>query len=149
MCTCVAYTILYIAAVVGIDGTAHEASEGDCSVEICVTVDNPRNSSLTVQLSIINDTAGGDREKWPHLTVKLISFFTAVFSEDYGGCVSVDVTLAECSMRECITIPIIDDKMLEYEEVFYVTLTLTPGGADGFVLGNVATTVTISDNDSE
>ena len=72
MCTCVAYTILYIAAVVGIDGTAHEASEGDCSVEICVTVDNPRNSSFTVQLSTINDTAGGDREKWPHLTVKLI-----------------------------------------------------------------------------
>ena len=47
---------------------------------------------------------------------------TAASSGDYTGSGSTIVRFPSCSMRECITIPIIDNDILEYRERFTVSL---------------------------
>ena len=46
---------------------------------------------------------------------------------------------------ECVNVNIIDDGALELDETFTVTLTTSDPAV---ILGNDATTITISDNDS-
>ena len=53
-----------------------------------------------------------------------------------------------CSARECVDIGIIDDKVLEENEIFTVTLMLDSGASKDILLGGTTTAqVTILDTD--
>ena len=72
---------------------------------------------------------------------------TAAEGSDYTS-PPTPFVIASSGMRFDLLIPINDDRLLENEETFQVTLELPTGGADNVILGSPSTAlVTIEDND--
>ena len=73
---------------------------------------------------------------------------TAASYGDYTGSDSTTVPFSSCSMRECITIPIINDDILEYRERFTVSLERPADVDERIELVNTLKIVDIFDEDS-
>ena len=65
---------------------------------------------------------------------------------DYDD-LSTIVTFGECDSRQCVTITIEDDEVLENVESFFVNLSRSPGLDSRITLNPVIAEVQITDND--
>ena len=72
----------------------------------------------------------------------------SVSSLDYDG-FSLILTFESCDTRQCTSVTIIDDQVLEATETFFANLTRTGGLDIRITLDPVVAVVSIVDNDSE
>ena len=117
--------------------TMLSVTEGlDDHAVVTVTVSSAFDQAVTLNVTYRTGTATG------HETPQ---------SGDYDNDAVTSITFGGSETVKDITIPITDDDLNENNETFTVTIGLIGGNTlpIGFTFGNVTTTVTIKDNDSE
>ena len=121
------------------------AEEGG-TVQVCATLTTPISIGLDVTLTLATSDDTGTMLK--HTTIIIsacASLSAAIAGSDYVS-VSMDVVFPAGTSNggmQCIDVPITNDGEMEGDETF--TVTLSPA----LTLGNVVTTITITDNDGE
>ena len=142
-------------AVLGLEKTYYPVSEKTIGeVEICVTVYNssvnftcPIDLSFAVTLTAIDGTAGMYVVD-VRCSMKPFILSFSVAPMDYIQNTPVTLVFEMCSMKQCHSIPIVDDDVPESNEMFYVTLEGTADlDRDNIKLDPVNGTIKIIDAD--
>ena len=134
-------------AVVGLERTFYSTSENERSVDVCVVVYIPDiGCPICFPFTVLLSTTDFSACVAPK-NVSIHSFYiTAGSPMDYGAAVDTMVEFNECERRSCISIPIVDDEVLENTEFFHLNLERN-GLHERIQLDRVDGIVEITDND--
>ena len=151
MCTLSSEGNLTPVATVGLEETFYSTPEDGGAVEVCVVVhmpdiDCPICFPFNVLLSTRDFSAGLPR----HTLLSICTHSLYINTEaplDYAAAVQTIVQFNACQRRRCISIPIVDDELLENTEYFNLTLERN-GLHERIKLDPTDGVVQITDNDS-
>ena len=139
----------------GLERTTYTVKENDLHLNVCVVVYDPTGIECPVVLPFVlrfTDTQGTARTLTQTEGVPTSPIFTLslplVRRSDYR---LTDTTLrfGACAKRQCLTIDIINNDLIEEAETFTITLQHpSSGGTNDIILNPTEATITIEDHDS-
>ncbi len=153
----------FVATTVSVGTVNYRVTEGEGSIEVCATLTNPLDESLSVNLrtGVISpsEAQGIDYFSMVILSVcvmirhSLLSLPPSLFLSspaEVSDFVETSTTLvfSPSQTERCTTILIVDDSVVEtQEESFNVVITIPTPSNDNVELGTSTSTVTITDDD--
>ena len=122
--------------------TAYTVTEGvNDSVIICAEVSSPANGACPITFEFIVNLSVGDG-KHSVITCSVL-LWSRLFSDNYP------MVLQPCQHRECVSVPVTNDYLVEMTETLLVRLERTESLDSRIMISNSSGTLTIYDDSSD